>query len=394
MLTASAKYLKAMRKTISAISRTGAMSPDASGTFTKDSTIFALQHLQSPPQTAIYEPSMEFDSFGQTSGAAAVHSVLTQYLTHWFGFPVMQTWDFDFPATILIVDEIHLPTLLAQRLDYLDKPARQIIIIMCANPARQSTLSRDIRSSQVELICKPFGPFKLAKTLNRALEKAARTPSVGTPVTLASLSRLPGIKVTSRSSSVSSRASSAATASSRRQFANDATQHGSVKQPFKKSRSRGKEADGYPFPVVGAPVASDSSQSSIQSEEKGREYYREKMRRGRTIRDSEQVKKPEEPDLDAATHGLVETDPGLRPNALADLKNASLAPGGSFSGSDEPKILAVPTAASFPSTKESNTLAPSPSSSFQSTNAGALGIWDAPSSEQTRKPRLLLVVST
>jgi hypothetical protein len=76
------------------------------GLFTKDSVISDLQNLGDRPQTAIYEPAMEFDSFGQTQGAAAVHSALSQYLTGWFGFPVMQTWDFDVPAKILIVDEV------------------------------------------------------------------------------------------------------------------------------------------------------------------------------------------------------------------------------------------------------------------------------------------------
>lgn len=37
-------------------------------------------------------------------------------------------------------------------------------------------MSRDIQSSQVELICKPFGPFKLARAICRALEKEALKP--------------------------------------------------------------------------------------------------------------------------------------------------------------------------------------------------------------------------
>ena len=135
----------------------------------------ALQNLQGPPQAAIYEPAMEHDSFGQSQGAVAVHTALVQYLTNWFGFPTLQTWNFDLPAPILIVDEIHLPTLLARRPNFLETLSRQSMIILCANVARQAVLARDIQSQRVELVSKPFGPFKLAKALHRALEKAAPT---------------------------------------------------------------------------------------------------------------------------------------------------------------------------------------------------------------------------
>ncbi|KAI5368014.1 putative signal transduction response regulator, receiver domain, histidine kinase/HSP90-like ATPase [Septoria linicola] len=140
-----------------------------------DPCIAALQSLRTPPQVAIYEPAMEYDSFGQTQGAAHVHSVLVQYLTGWFGFP-LQTWDFDLPTKLLIVDEIHLPTLLARQPDYLDAVSSQSIIILCANPARHAILSKDIQSVRVGLLCKPFGPLKLARVVSRALENATRSP--------------------------------------------------------------------------------------------------------------------------------------------------------------------------------------------------------------------------
>lgn len=68
------------------------------------------------------------------------------------------------------MDEIHLPTLLAGRPDYLDTLLPQSIIILCANPARQAVLSQDIKSRRVALISKPFGPYRLARTICRALE--------------------------------------------------------------------------------------------------------------------------------------------------------------------------------------------------------------------------------
>ncbi|KAF2216376.1 hypothetical protein CERZMDRAFT_81499 [Cercospora zeae-maydis SCOH1-5] len=143
----------------------------------KDSSVLALQALQHPPQAAIYEPALEHDRFGQTQGAAQVHSTLVQYLTGWFGFPTLQTWDFDYPAKLLIVDEIHLPTLLALRPDYLDTLSLQSTIILCASPARQAVLTKDITSRYIEVICKPFGPYKLARAVSRALDKVAKSPA-------------------------------------------------------------------------------------------------------------------------------------------------------------------------------------------------------------------------
>lgn len=149
----------------------------------KDPSVSALQNLQNPPQAAIYEPAMEHDSFGQSQGAVAIHTALVQYLTSWFGFPTLQTWDFDMPAQILIVDEIHLPTLLARRPNFLETLSRQSMIILCANVARQAVLAKDIQSTRVELVSKPFGPFKLAKALCRALEKTSGPPTDTTSVT-------------------------------------------------------------------------------------------------------------------------------------------------------------------------------------------------------------------
>ena len=71
------------------------------------------------------------------------------------------------------MDELHLPTLLAQRPDFLDTLSRQSLIILAADAARHAILSKDIQSKQVEVISKPFGPYKLARAIFQALEKAA-----------------------------------------------------------------------------------------------------------------------------------------------------------------------------------------------------------------------------
>ncbi|GIZ46402.1 hypothetical protein CKM354_000952800 [Cercospora kikuchii] len=157
----------------------------------KDPSVLALQALRDPPQAAIYEPALEHDSFAQTQGAAQVHSALVQYLTGWFGFPTLQTWDFDCPAKLLIVDEIHLPTLLARRPAYLDTLSLQSTIVLCASPSRQAILTKDITSRHVELLCKPFGPYKLARAISRALDKSTKSPAAKEKLDNQSVSRVP-----------------------------------------------------------------------------------------------------------------------------------------------------------------------------------------------------------
>ncbi|KAF2165157.1 hypothetical protein M409DRAFT_67433 [Zasmidium cellare ATCC 36951] len=174
-----------MKRAATATSKPRTSSPDrlsessSQAMRTRDSSVSALLSLDSPPQVAIYEPALEFDSFGQSQGAVSVHNALMQYLTQWYHFPALKTWDFDMPAKILVVDEIHLPTLLARRPDYLETVSLQSIIVLCASPSRQAILAQDIQSSQVEPICKPFGPFKLARAICRALERAAKAPTMG-----------------------------------------------------------------------------------------------------------------------------------------------------------------------------------------------------------------------
>ncbi|KAK4542686.1 hypothetical protein LTR36_006258 [Oleoguttula mirabilis] len=163
----------------------------------KDHSVMTLQIMTHRPQVAIYEPILEDDSFGQPQGVIAIHKTLVHYLSEWYNLPAVQTWDISPPAQILICDEINLATLLAQRPTLLDTLSRQILIILCANPLHQAIMTKDILSRQVELLCKPFGPYKLARAICRALEKAAkpdtRTETIRLPDTVsgASIARLP-----------------------------------------------------------------------------------------------------------------------------------------------------------------------------------------------------------
>lgn len=140
----------------------------------KDPSVVTLQRKFRRPQAAVFEPALQHDSFGQVQGATAIHRVLMQYLKEWFHMPAVQSWNCAVPAQLLIVDEVHLPAMLAERSDLFDSSCRQSIIVLCANAMRQATLAKDIQSGHVELLCKPFGPYKLARAICRALDKAAK----------------------------------------------------------------------------------------------------------------------------------------------------------------------------------------------------------------------------
>ncbi|KAK5128756.1 hypothetical protein LTR85_000089 [Meristemomyces frigidus] len=141
----------------------------------KDPSVMALRSMTNPPKTAIYEPALEDDGFGQTQGVTAVQQSLLHYLSDWYHLPAVRTSHSNDSTQLLLVDEVHLPTLLAGRPTLLDASSRQSLIVLCANPMRQAIMAKDITSGQVELLCKPFGPYKLARVICRALEKAAKS---------------------------------------------------------------------------------------------------------------------------------------------------------------------------------------------------------------------------
>ncbi|SMY21138.1 unnamed protein product [Zymoseptoria tritici ST99CH_1A5] len=402
-----------MKKTTSGVTRGRTASPSSraqtTGHFTKDSIISELQSLEAPPQTAIYEPAMEFDSFGQTQGAAAVHSALAQYLTGWFGWPVMQTWDFDIPAQILLVDEMHLATLLAQRPLFLETLSRQSIIILCANPSRQAIMSRDIRSSQVEAFCKPFGPHKLAKALSRALEKSLNQP------TDAQRALSPhGRYVSARNSEQSpgnSRASSRASAKTDYSGVAggiDDTQHrhlqqsrrGSLSQriPFRSSveasKQRFKEVSagtdgGFPFPNSGEgrgqPQETRQDESPIspntqplQKKHEDRPAFLSPPSFTWTLEREQDKGKTED---SRASRDAPGTESVLSSRHLV-----------STSGHSEELATSL---VSLPREKKKSEMeifnSASQAAPFHSTTTGSTDLWTAPSSPQTRRPRLLLV---
>ncbi|KJX98925.1 hypothetical protein TI39_contig382g00015 [Zymoseptoria brevis] len=398
-----------MKKTTSGVTRGRTASPSSraqtTGHFTKDSTISELQSLEAPPQTAIYEPAMEFDSFGQTQGAAAVHSALAQYLTGWFGWPVMQTWDFDIPAQILLVDEMHLATLLAQRPLFLETLSRQSIIILCANPSRQAIMSRDIRSSQVEAICKPFGPHKLAKALSRALEKFLNQPTDaqralsphGRYFSARNSEQSPG------NSRASSRASAKTNYSGVAGGMND-TQHRHLQQsrrgsssrrtPFRSSVEASKQHfkevsagtdGGFPFPNSGegrghpqdeAPVSPNTQ--PLQKKHEDRPAFLSPPSFTWTL-DREQDKG--KTDGSRASRNAPGTESALSSRDLV-----------STSGHTEELATSL---VSLPREKRKYEMeifnSASQAAPFHSTTTGSTALWTAPSSPQTRRPRLLLV---
>lgn len=358
-------------------------------------------------------------------GAAAVHSALTQYLTRWFHFPVLQTWNFELPAAILIVDEIHLPTLLAYRPGFLDKPSRQSMVVLCANPARQAILSRDIRNEQVEIICKPFGPFKLAKVLRRALEKIAKLPNVAVPASGVSKhstdvpAQVPDAP--NRSYSTSSHAPHNTGTTTERD-----RRHNPVGGLPKDISIRGKVPSsgpegGYPFPVITASMAArlsrptspakphsttgqtDGKAASLSPSDAPRQDGKHRELFGDMLSPMSLSKCPLQMDQAEGMSGeriamKFDGDTTRRPhqNSYATPKTSTLLNARQLVATlpptvDQPRPGAPPPAEVMARAKESKATEPSTASPPTSTSAACSDIRNAPKSPRTRKPKLLLV---
>lgn len=147
----------------------------------KDNSIALLQRILNPPSIAIYAPSLSTDTVEQAHGALAIGASCSAYISGWFGFPTLQDWDATNAAKILLVDEVHLPGLMEFNPDILTAESHSLLIILCANESRAATTAKYVSNNKVNLISKPFGPHKLARTLRSAIRRLSEGVAPSTP---------------------------------------------------------------------------------------------------------------------------------------------------------------------------------------------------------------------
>lgn len=99
--------------------------------------------------------------------------VLKNYISSWFGFEIISPCPKSRPVDIMIVDERIFSDLLETN------SVASSVIVLCSNASRfNKKCSYAGGSIPVEFISRPFGPYKLAKSLRVCLEKAKKPSAV------------------------------------------------------------------------------------------------------------------------------------------------------------------------------------------------------------------------
>ncbi len=146
-------------------SRTGSFSSSDNGTGSDD-LVNSLKAEFSSKSIVLY---------GLTHGTESSR-MLYQYIPNWFGIEILSNWSTSTPVDIIMVDEKLFPTLLEKKI------VATSIIVLCSNRSRfNQKRSYADGSIVVEFMSKPFGPYKLAKTLRLCLGKANKIDSTIEP---------------------------------------------------------------------------------------------------------------------------------------------------------------------------------------------------------------------
>ena len=129
-----------------------------------DDPAAALQQIASNKTVALY-------GLNTQPGQKALADVLSKYLEGWYNFRIVGERD----ADIVLVDEDALEAFLEHVI--VDLPTQSAVIVLCSVGTRYSStyvsqLQKRLHCV-VELIAKPFGPNKLAKSFFSVLEKSS-----------------------------------------------------------------------------------------------------------------------------------------------------------------------------------------------------------------------------
>lgn len=133
-----------------------------------------LHHVPRSAAVAIYTP-------GSQSRLDFTVRLLSKYIQDWFGLELLESHQLE-TATIVLVDEEDVDMLLEH--DFTRVRCRPALIVLCSVEARHSvpyiSELRARSSAVVEFVSKPYGPYKLAKSMCLALEqvKAVRRLSL------------------------------------------------------------------------------------------------------------------------------------------------------------------------------------------------------------------------
>lgn len=143
---------------------------------TQDDSIGVLQREAIGMSVAFYGFDVKPWSAADAS-AVETEKVMKQYIATWYGLEVLTSWPPSRIPEFVVVDERNLSDLLPK------SPPGCSIIVLCTNASRHGQPQSQDNGPGIEFLTKPFGPFKLAKTLRACLEQKRPLSSFVTPVT-------------------------------------------------------------------------------------------------------------------------------------------------------------------------------------------------------------------
>jgi CheY-like chemotaxis protein len=142
--------------------------PSTNGTDqSKDDSVTAVRKLTEGKRCAIYRQTAFSPEvlLPRYECASKIQNKLATYVSAWCGLTLTELSS-DKSIDIVITDESELPAYLEVRQN-LACP----ILVLCSNASRHTLLKTYAHIKQVELMSKPFGPYKLARALQVCLER-------------------------------------------------------------------------------------------------------------------------------------------------------------------------------------------------------------------------------
>ncbi|KAH0267953.1 hypothetical protein KCU91_g9730, partial [Aureobasidium melanogenum] len=94
---------------------------------------------------------------------------LAACINGWYKIDALDDWDMVTKPDIILVDDIHLLAI-TEHLKLLEE-LDTVVVMLCSDRSRTTAISKNVSYPKLQIMPKPFGPFKLAKALKHALDK-------------------------------------------------------------------------------------------------------------------------------------------------------------------------------------------------------------------------------
>ncbi|KAF2843657.1 hypothetical protein M501DRAFT_994658 [Patellaria atrata CBS 101060] len=101
--------------------------------------------------------------------ANTVREVLSKYLTEWFQFSKVEDWIPSTKASVIVIDEADFSGFLKAMPGIFDNKDEPAVLVLGTSASRLTATSEFPTARNLEWLCRPWGPFKLAKALRLCL---------------------------------------------------------------------------------------------------------------------------------------------------------------------------------------------------------------------------------